>query len=71
MKVLQNRRLVGFLKRTDCWCVFSWSMCNQNGHFIQCIQSRVFKVVMANTNQNYCSKGDSRTRYSVPTKTAR
>jgi len=55
MKVLQNERLVRFLKRTDWWCVFSWSICNQNGHFIHCIQSRVFKVVMAYTDHGKTS----------------
>ena len=39
MKVLQNGRFLRFSKRSDCWCAFSWSICNQNGHFIKCIQS--------------------------------
>jgi len=43
MKVLQNGRLLRFSKRTDCWCMFSWSICNQNGHFIRCIQSSIFQ----------------------------
>jgi hypothetical protein len=43
------------LKRTNCWCVFSWSIYNQNGHFIQCIQCRVFKVVMAYTDHGKIS----------------
>ena len=38
-KVLQNGRLIRFSKRTDCLCAFNWSICNQNGHFIRCIQS--------------------------------
>jgi len=38
-EVLQNGIVVRFSKRTDCWCAFSWSICNQNGHFIKCIQS--------------------------------
>jgi len=37
MKVLQNGRLVRFSKRTYCWCAFSWSICNQYGHFIRCM----------------------------------
>jgi hypothetical protein len=28
---------------TDCWCVFSWSICNQNGHFIMCIKISNFQ----------------------------
>jgi hypothetical protein len=38
-KVLQNARLVRFLNTTDCRCMFSWSVCTQNGCFIRCIQS--------------------------------
>jgi len=29
-------------KRTDFWCTFSCSICNQNGHFIRCIQKSSF-----------------------------
>ena len=43
MKVLQNGRLVKLSKRTACWCMFSWSICNQNGHFVRCIQSSSFQ----------------------------
>jgi hypothetical protein len=43
MRVLQNGRLVRFSKRTDFWCAFSWSICNQNGHFIRCTQSSSFQ----------------------------
>ena len=43
MKVLQNGRLITFSKRTDCWCTFSWSICNQNSHFIRCIHSSSFQ----------------------------
>jgi hypothetical protein len=32
MKELQNWRHVRFSKRTDYWCAFRWSICNQNGH---------------------------------------
>jgi len=39
MKGLQNGRLVRFSKRTNIFCVFSWSVCNQRGHFTVCIQS--------------------------------
>ena len=39
MKVPQNGRLVALSKRTDCWCAFSWSVCNQIEHFIRCVQS--------------------------------
>jgi hypothetical protein len=28
---------------TDCWCAFNWSICNQNTHFIRCIQSTSFQ----------------------------
>jgi len=30
-------------QRANCWCVFSWSICNQNRHFIRCIQSSSFQ----------------------------
>ena len=43
MKVLTNGRLLRFSKRTDCWCAFSCSICNQNSHFIRCIQSSSFQ----------------------------
>jgi hypothetical protein len=46
MKILQNGRLVRFSKRTDCWCVFSWNMYNQNGQF-SVSTAAVFKVVTA------------------------
>jgi len=38
-KVLLNWRLVKLSDRTQCWCAFSWSICNQNGHCVRCIQS--------------------------------
>jgi hypothetical protein len=31
-KVVQIRRIVRFSERSGCWCVFSWNICNQNGH---------------------------------------
>ena len=37
--VLQNGRLVSLTNKTACWCAFSWSFCNQNGHFVRSIQS--------------------------------
>ena len=43
MKVLQNGRLLRFSKRPDCWCKIRCSICNQNGHFIRCIQSSSFQ----------------------------
>jgi hypothetical protein len=48
MEVLQNERLATFLKRTDCWCMFSWTTCNQNNHFVRCIQTAaVSKIITA------------------------
>ena len=41
-KVLQNGRLVRLSKRADYWCAFSWSIYNQNGHFVRCIHSSSF-----------------------------
>ena len=41
--VMQNVRLIGYSKRTDCWCTFSWSICNQNCHFIMYIQCSSFQ----------------------------
>jgi hypothetical protein len=43
VKVLQNGTLVRFSRRADCWCAFRWSICNQIGHFIRCIQSSSFQ----------------------------
>jgi hypothetical protein len=43
MKVLHKRRGVRFSKRTNCWCAFSCSICNQNGQLIGCIQSSSFQ----------------------------
>ena len=43
MKVLRNGRLIRFSERSDCWCAFSWSICNKNSHFIRCIQSSSFQ----------------------------
>jgi hypothetical protein len=42
VKELGNRRLVRFLKRTDRWCTFSWSICDKNCHFIRRIESNNF-----------------------------
>ena len=42
-KVLQTGRLIRFSKRTECWCPFSWSICNQNGHSVRSIQSSIFQ----------------------------
>ena len=39
MNVLQNGRFDRFSKWTDCWCAFSWSICNKNSRLIWCIQS--------------------------------
>jgi len=43
MKILQNGKLVTFSKGTNCWCAFSWSICNQNRHFVRCNQSSSFQ----------------------------
>ena len=43
MEVLHNGRLLRFSKRKDCWCAFSWSICNQNGCFIKCTQNSGFQ----------------------------
>jgi hypothetical protein len=42
-EVLQNGRRVRFSNRTDRWCAFSCSICNQNGQVIGCIQSSSFQ----------------------------
>jgi len=55
MKVQQNGKLVRFSKKTDCWCVFSWSICYQNGHFIRCIRAAVSKVMTAYKNHGKTS----------------
>ena len=31
--------IVRYSERTVCWCQCSWSVCNENSHFIRCIQS--------------------------------
>jgi hypothetical protein len=38
-KVLQNGRFVRSSNTTNCWCMFSWSVCKRNGRFNRCIQS--------------------------------
>jgi len=43
MRVLQNGRCVRFSKVTDCWCAFSWSICNQNDNFIRWAVSKILK----------------------------
>ena len=35
--------LSDFSKRKDCWCVFSRSICNQDGHCIRCTQNTSFQ----------------------------
>jgi hypothetical protein len=41
MKVLQNGDLVRFSKRTDYWCMFSCSICNQMATFLGVSQQHV------------------------------
>jgi len=43
MKALESGGLVRFLKRTVCWCTYSWCICNRKGHFIVFIQSSSFQ----------------------------
>jgi len=49
MKVLQNGRLLRFSKRSDCWCTFSCSICNQNGHFIMVYPEQQFPRLWQHT----------------------
>jgi len=53
MKELQNWRLVRFSKRTDFWCAFRWSICNQNGHGES--RAAVSNVMMAYSNHGKTS----------------
>ena len=53
MAVLQNGRLFRFSKRTDRWCAFSWSICNQNGHDVS--TAAVSKVTTTYTNHGKTS----------------
>jgi len=40
----ENRRLVRFFKkRIHCWCVFSYSICNQDSHCIRGTQNTSFQ----------------------------
>ena len=55
MRVLQNGRLLRFSKRTYCWCMFSWSICNQNGHFIRWSRAAVSSVLTSYTNHGRTS----------------
>ena len=50
VKVLHNGRILRFSKTKDCWCAFSWGICNQNGCFINCIQSSISMGVTTDTN---------------------
>jgi hypothetical protein len=47
--------LSDFSKRTDCWCAFSCSICNQDGHCIRCSRAPVSKVLTAHTNHGNAS----------------
>jgi hypothetical protein len=42
VKELENWRLVQFLKRTDRWCAFSWSIYDKNCHIIRYIEGDNF-----------------------------
>jgi len=55
MEIQQNRRQVIFSKRTYCWCEFSWSICNQNGHLLDVSRAAVSKVMRAYTNHGKTS----------------
>ena len=55
MKVLKNGRLIRFSKWSDCWYTFSWSICNENSHFIRCIRAAVSKVTTTYTNHGRTS----------------
>ena len=50
MEVSQNRSQIIFSKRAYCWCEFSWSICNQNGHLLGVSRAAVSKVMTAYTN---------------------
>jgi predicted transcriptional regulator len=58
MKVLQNGRIVRFLKRTDCWCTFNWSICNINSHLLGVSRAAVSKVMTAYTNHRKTSSAE-------------
>ena len=55
MKVLQNERLARFSKRTDCWCTFNWSICNNNSHLFSVSRAAVSKVMTAYTTHGKTS----------------
>jgi hypothetical protein len=40
---------------SDCWCAFSWSICNQNGHLLGISKAAVSKVMTSYTNHGRTS----------------
>ena len=50
MKELQSGRLAVFSKRTDCWCMFSWSICNKMTTLLGVSKAALSKAMMAYTN---------------------
>ena len=53
--VLQNRRLLRFSKRTYCWCMFSWSICNKTATLLGVSRAAVSKVMTTYTNHGRTS----------------
>jgi hypothetical protein len=41
-EIIGKRETSAILKGTDCWCAFSWSICDKNCHIIRCIESDSF-----------------------------
>jgi len=46
VRVLQNGRLLRFSKRSYCWCMFSWSICNKTATLLGVSRAAVSKVMM-------------------------
>ena len=58
VEVLQNGRLVRFIKRTDCRCVFSCSVCDQTATSLRLSRAAVPKVVTTYTDHGTTSSAE-------------
>jgi len=58
MKVLQSGRLVRLSERTDCWCTFSCSICNQTATSSAISRAAVRKVMRAYTDHGKTSSAE-------------
>jgi transposase len=58
MKAMQNLRLVKYSKTTDCWCAFSWSVCDKNATLLGVSRATIPKGMMAYTDHGETSSAE-------------